>query len=274
MLAARAMAPVARGAFARVSADGPRPHRPPAPARVDAAAARDRARARAGDPGCARRRRRGPGPVRRERSPGLASPLAVSLVVLAVGLVLAELVSSRVRRGAASLRDAARQAAQATQHGIAGSGEFSEVSEALAGLSRAIHGALEAFYGRGNRARRRNPGPGRDARVGRRVDRRSGRRRAAPHAVDELGYSHAERISESIQDLRIAVDESSSAVTELGAAGEQLVGTAREMTSRADTVSRRSSARSRTLGDVRPRPTCSPASRATPPRRWKRWRPR
>ena len=77
----------------------------------------------------------------------LGSPLAVSLIALAIGLVLAELASAHVRRGAASLRDAARNAVRGTREGLAGSGEFSEVFEALEAVSRSIQDALDAFAG-------------------------------------------------------------------------------------------------------------------------------
>lgn len=167
----------------------------------------------------------------------LGSPLAVSLIVLALGLALAELVSAQVRRSAASLCDAARRAANGARDGVAASGEFSEVFEALAGVSRSIQDALDAFV-----AATAGLGTG----IGELAAARESILSLTDAQVADVQrltqsmssvYSHSEKISESIQDLRIAVDESSSAVTELGAAGEQLAGTARELTSRADTVS-------------------------------------
>ena len=77
----------------------------------------------------------------------LGSPVAVSLLALAIGLVLAELVSSQVRGSAVALRDAARRAAQGSEDQVAGSGELSEVYEAIASLSRAIRNALDSFAG-------------------------------------------------------------------------------------------------------------------------------
>ncbi len=190
----------------------------------------------------------------RARAAGLAlalgSPLAVSLIVLAIGLVLAELVSAQVRRGAASLRDALRGAAKGKGEGIASSGEFSEVSEALASLSRAIHGALDAFSAA---AAELGAGIGAlDATRGSVVELTDAQVSDVQRLTQSMSsvYSHSERISESIQDMRIAVDESSSAVTELGAAGEQLVGTARELTARADTVSASIQRALAALGDV------------------------
>jgi methyl-accepting chemotaxis protein len=190
----------------------------------------------------------------RTSTPGLAgalaSPLAVSLVVLALGLVLAEFVSSQIRRSAAALRDAARSAAQGTEEQIAGSGEFVEVFDAIAALSQAIRGALDSFAGAA-----KNLGAGIHE-LG--ATRESVVTLADAQVADVQGltqsmssvFSHSERISESIQDLRIAVDESSSSVTELGAAGEQLVGTARELTARADTVSASIQRALGTIGDV------------------------
>jgi len=180
----------------------------------------------------------------------LGSPLAVSLIALAIGLVLAELASAHVRRGAASLRDAARNAVRGTREGLAGSGEFSEVFEALEAVSRSIQDALDAFAGAAA-----------DLATG--LGELDGARESVATLTDvqvtdvqrlsqsmSTIYAHSEKITESIQDLRIAVDESSSAVTELGAAGEQLVGTARELTTRADTVSSSIQRALGTLGEV------------------------
>jgi methyl-accepting chemotaxis protein len=180
----------------------------------------------------------------------LSSPLAVALLVLALGLALAELASAQVRRSAAALSDAARNAAKGTRDGVAASGEFSHVFDALADVSRAIQDALDAF-GRAT--------AGLGAGIGELDASRESLAALTDAQVADVQrltqsmssvYSHSEKISESIQDLRVAVDESSSAVTELGAAGEQLVGTARELTSRADTVSASIQHALSTLGEV------------------------
>jgi methyl-accepting chemotaxis protein len=180
----------------------------------------------------------------------LGSPVAVSLLALAIGLVLAELVSSQVRSSAAALRDAARRAAQGSEDQVAGSGEFSEVYEAIASLSHALRTALDSFAAAGGNlgAGISELGATREAVVAL-TDAQVADVQRLTQSMSSV-YSHSERISESIQDLRIAVDESSSSVTELGAAGEQLVGTARELTSRADTVSTSIQRALSTLGDV------------------------
>ena len=180
----------------------------------------------------------------------LDSPLAVSLIVLALGLVLAELVSGQVRRSAASLSDAARRAANGARDGVAASGEFSEVFDALAEVSRRVQGALDAFTAAtaGLGAGISELGAARES-VASLTDAQVADVQRLTQSMSSV-YSHSEKISESIQDLRIAVDESSSAVTELGAAGEQLVGTARELTSRADTVSASIQRALSTIADV------------------------
>ncbi|HKA14152.1 MAG TPA: methyl-accepting chemotaxis protein [Myxococcota bacterium] len=180
----------------------------------------------------------------------LGSPLAVSLIALAFGLVLAELVSAQMRRAAASLRAAARGAMRGASEGIGGSGEFSEVFEALDGLSRSIQDALDALRGA---AAELGAGfgelDGARERVGTLADAQVADVQRLAQSMSTV-YAHSEKNAESIQDLRLAVDESSSAVTQLGAAGEQLVGTARELTSRADTVSSSIQHALATLGDV------------------------
>jgi methyl-accepting chemotaxis protein len=179
----------------------------------------------------------------------LGSPLAIALIVLAAGLVLAELVSAQVRQGVALLRHAARTTS-APSEGVAASDEFAEVHEAIGELTRSIQAALAAFSGASGEL---------GARIGELdATRESVASLTGAQVVDvqrltqSMGsvYSHSEKISESIEDLRIAVDESSSAVTELGAAGEQLVGTARELSTRADTVSASIQRALATIGEV------------------------
>jgi methyl-accepting chemotaxis protein len=179
-----------------------------------------------------------------------SSPLAVALIVLVVGLALAELASAQVRRSAAALLDAARSAAKGTRDGVAASGEFSDVFESLAEVSRAIQGAIDAF-GRTTAALGAGIGELDAAResVAALTDAQVADVQRLTQSMSSV-YSHSEKIGESIQDLRVAVDESSSAVTELGAAGEQLVGTARERTPRADTVSSSIQHALGTLGEV------------------------
>jgi methyl-accepting chemotaxis protein len=180
----------------------------------------------------------------------LGAPFVVSLIVLAVGLALGELVSTQVRQDAATLRDAARGAANGSGEVLAGSGEFAEVFGALEELSRAIQAGLDAFA---NTATQLGSDLGElDATRAKVVELTDDQVADVQRLAQSMSsvYSHSEQISESIQDLRIGVEESSSAVTELGAAGEQLVTTARELTTRADAVSSSIQRALATLGDV------------------------
>jgi methyl-accepting chemotaxis protein len=181
---------------------------------------------------------------------GLGSAVVgVAGIALALGLVVVETVGAAVRGSTASLRAAAHGSLAGAPE-AAGWAEFAAVFDAIAALSGRVHDALAAFeaaaaeLGEGSSqldATRESVALLTDAQVA---------------DVQQLTlsmssvYSHSEKISESIQNLRIAVDESSSAITELGAAGEQLVATAREMLSRADTVSSSIQRALSSLGDV------------------------
>ena len=206
----------------------------------------------------------------------LVSPLAVSLIVLALGLALGELVE---RAGAPGRRDAARRRArrrEAAREAVTGSGQSSPKCSQRSTDSRARSRRASTP----SRTRRRSSAAtsassdATRAKVVELTDAQVADVQRLSQSMSSV-YSHSEKISESIQDLRIAVDESSSAVTELGAAGEQLVGDRARADSRAPTrCRRRSSARSPRSATSRPAPMCSRASRPTPRPRWSRWRPR
>jgi uncharacterized protein YoxC len=233
LLAARVMAPVAERSR-RASRREPRRDRAPAAARLDAAPARRRARARArvllalARPGGAR----GAAPETRR------SARRSRLADRARGRPRAR--GARERAGApaaAALRDAARRAASATSDGVARRASSPKLSRRSRKSSNAIRNGARLLRGRED---------GLGSGIGELDTARESVLALTDAQVADVQrltqsmssvYSHAEKISESIQDLRLAIDESSSSVTELGAAGEQLVGTARELTSRADTVS-------------------------------------
>ena len=195
-----------------------------------------------------------PALLERAGSAGQAGPplSGMSLVMLAVGLGFAELASAAVRAGADSLRGAAERAARGSAAGAAppADAEFAPAGEAIARLERAIGEALQALEANA-------------ADLEREVSELDTTRQKAGGLTDSQVagiqqltqsmssvHSQSEKIVTSLQDLRTAIDESSSAVTELGAAGDQLAGTAGDMLRRAETTSGSIRKALASLGDV------------------------
>ncbi len=181
---------------------------------------------------------------------GGGGDLARSAGLLAVGLGLAELASSAVRSGADALRDAAERAAFGRSAVAVPGGELAGVGGAIARLQRSLGDALGAIES----AATELDGELSDLDATR--EKLRGLTDAQVAEVQQLTqsmssvYTQSETINESIQELRTSLDESSSAVTELGAAGDQLAGTAAEMLRRAETVSSSIRSALASLGDV------------------------